>query len=97
VHFAWELPADPVRGLKARVQRITYELGPIGAATAPGRTDDGRAVREQVVGADGDPVLVTTSYRGCTSRTPSPTSASTGVAGLSVAQPWEPIAFVPWD
>ncbi|MGI5507704.1 hypothetical protein [Streptomyces sp. CA-106131] len=40
------------------MRRITYELGPIGAATAPGRTDDGRAVREQVVGADGDPVLV---------------------------------------
>ncbi|MFF4504809.1 hypothetical protein [Streptomyces sp. NPDC001401] len=57
VHFAWELPADPVRGLKARVRRITYELGPIGAATAPGRTDDGRAIREVVVGAEGDPVL----------------------------------------
>lgn len=57
VHFAWELAADPVRGLKARVRRITYELGPIGPATAPGRTDDGRAVREQVAGADGDPVL----------------------------------------
>ncbi|MGI5139314.1 MULTISPECIES: hypothetical protein [unclassified Streptomyces] len=56
VHFAWELPADPVRGLKARVRRITYELGPIGPATAPG-SDDGRAIREQVVGADGDPVL----------------------------------------
>ncbi|MFF3378170.1 hypothetical protein ACFYXF_35105 [Streptomyces sp. NPDC002680] len=57
VHFAWELAADPVRGLKARVRRITYELGPIGPATAPGRTEDGRAVREQVAGADGDPVL----------------------------------------
>ncbi|MGW1027921.1 hypothetical protein ACWD4J_30265 [Streptomyces sp. NPDC002577] len=57
VHFAWELPADPVRGLKTRLRRITYELGPIGAATAPGVTPDGRAVREQVVGAEGDPVL----------------------------------------
>ncbi|WP_127357254.1 hypothetical protein [Actinacidiphila soli] len=57
VHFAWELPADPVRGLKARVRRITYELGPIGAATQPGVTEDGRAIREQVVGAEGDPVL----------------------------------------
>ncbi|WP_406515640.1 hypothetical protein OH809_25275 [Streptomyces sp. NBC_00873] len=57
VHFAWELPADPVRGLKARVRRITYELGPIGAATAPGITEDGRAIREQVAGADGDPAL----------------------------------------
>ncbi|WP_435279736.1 hypothetical protein [Streptomyces sp. 1222.5] len=58
VHFAWELPADPVRGLKARVRRITYELGPIGPATAPGRTPDGRAIREQVAGADGDPTLI---------------------------------------
>ncbi|MFH8772056.1 hypothetical protein [Streptomyces sp. NPDC017958] len=57
VHFAWELPADPVRGLKDRVRRITYELGPIGPATAPGQTSDGRAIREQVAGADGDPVL----------------------------------------
>jgi hypothetical protein len=57
VHFAWELPADPVRGLKARLRRVTYELGPIGAATAPGVTEDGRAIREQVVGAEGDPVL----------------------------------------
>ncbi|MFE4958707.1 hypothetical protein ACFRCW_32905 [Streptomyces sp. NPDC056653] len=30
MHFAWELAADPVRGLKARVRRITYGLGPIG-------------------------------------------------------------------
>jgi hypothetical protein len=57
VHFAWELPADRVRGLKARLRRITYELGPVGVATVPGRTDDGRAIREVVVGADGDPVL----------------------------------------
>ncbi|WP_405526739.1 hypothetical protein OG426_30265 [Streptomyces canus] len=57
VHFAWELPADPIRGLKARVRRITYELGPIGAATASGRTDDGRGIREVVLGAEGDPVL----------------------------------------
>ncbi|MFJ8363992.1 hypothetical protein [Streptomyces sp. NPDC093984] len=58
VHFAWELPADPVRGLKDRVRRITYGLGPIGAATAPGRTADGRAIHEQVAGADGDPMLI---------------------------------------
>lgn len=57
VHFAWELPADPRNGIKARVRRITYELGPIGPATAPGRTADGRAIREEAVGADGDPLL----------------------------------------
>ncbi|MEU3260955.1 hypothetical protein ABZ694_24735 [Streptomyces albidoflavus] len=27
VHLAWELPEDPKRGVKARVRRITYELG----------------------------------------------------------------------
>ncbi|MEZ7005680.1 hypothetical protein [Streptomyces sp. AD55] len=45
VHFAWELPEDPKRGLKARLRRITYELGPIGPATAPGVDKDGRPVR----------------------------------------------------
>ncbi|MEU6256302.1 hypothetical protein [Streptomyces sp. NPDC047043] len=29
VHLAWELPADDDAGLKARVRRVTYELGPI--------------------------------------------------------------------
>jgi hypothetical protein len=62
VHFAWELAADPVRGLKARVRRITYELGPIGPATLPGSID-GHAIREQVVGADGDPVLTVGDIR----------------------------------
>ncbi|WKV74169.1 hypothetical protein AW27_023285 [Streptomyces sp. PCS3-D2] len=33
VHLAWEIPEDPARGTKARVRRITYELGPISAAT----------------------------------------------------------------
>ncbi|WP_073947634.1 phage portal protein [Streptomyces kebangsaanensis] len=56
VHFAWELPADPARGLKARVRRITYELAPIGWATRPAAVD-GRSVRELVVGGDGEPVL----------------------------------------
>ena len=46
-----------MRDLKARVRRITYELGPIGPAAVPGM-NDGRAVREQVAGAEGDPVLV---------------------------------------
>ncbi|WP_261951637.1 hypothetical protein [Streptomyces nigrescens] len=47
VHLAWELPADDEAGLKARVRRVTYELGPIneldeqqvdGGAAAGGRT-----------------------------------------------------------
>ncbi|MFF9478101.1 hypothetical protein [Streptomyces sp. NPDC014733] len=29
VHLAWELPEDPAAGVKARVRRVTYELGPI--------------------------------------------------------------------
>jgi hypothetical protein len=57
VHFAWELPEDKAAGKKARVRRITYELGPIEAATQNARTTDGRAVRETVIGVDGEPVL----------------------------------------
>jgi hypothetical protein len=69
-----------VRGLKARVRRITDELGPIGAATAPGVTADGRVIREQVIGGEGDPVLtvgdtldaVTGSVQRCGFRKPHP-------------------------
>jgi hypothetical protein len=32
VHLAWELPADDQAGLKARVRRVTYELGTISEA-----------------------------------------------------------------
>ncbi|MFJ8097513.1 hypothetical protein [Streptomyces griseofuscus] len=85
VHFAWGLLADPVQGLKGRVRRITYELAPIGPATEPGRTADGRAIREQVAGADGDPVLTvgdaTDAVTGTVTRTyswaPGKPSAST--------------------
>ncbi|MFJ8442763.1 hypothetical protein [Kitasatospora griseola] len=52
VHFAWELPEDPRTGRKARIRRITYEVGPIDAATRPvpaegktGRAGSGRAAR----------------------------------------------------
>lgn len=44
VHLAWEIPEDPQHGTKARVRRITYELGPIVAA-APGALEDGSAGR----------------------------------------------------
>lgn len=34
VHFAWEIPGDPdVPGSTDKIRRITYELGPIGAAS----------------------------------------------------------------
>jgi hypothetical protein len=58
VHFAWELPENPAKGLKARVRRITYELGPIGAATKPGTTRDGMPRREWIYGTDGELVLI---------------------------------------
>ena len=58
VHFAWELPADERRGLKERLRRITYELGPIGGATKPGITKDGLPLREWIFGSDGQPVLI---------------------------------------
>ena len=46
VHFAWELPADPKRGLKTRLRRITYELDWIRPMTVAGVDETGtRAVR----------------------------------------------------
>jgi hypothetical protein len=60
VHFAWELPEDPKRGLKARLRRITYELAPIGPATSTGVDGKGRAVRAPLTaeGPDGEASLV---------------------------------------
>ncbi|MFB7424716.1 hypothetical protein ACFC0K_15735 [Streptomyces hydrogenans] len=57
VHFAWGLPADPEKGLKERVRRITYELGWIGPASRSGYDAEDRPVRELVVGDDGAPLL----------------------------------------
>lgn len=46
VHLAWELPADPRRGLPARLRRITWDLDWIRPATVPGLDASGRrAVR----------------------------------------------------
>ncbi|WP_189750645.1 hypothetical protein, partial [Streptomyces tendae] len=58
VHFAWELPEDPRRGLKPRLRRITYELGPIGPATAAGVDEAGRAVRAVRTVEDADGQLI---------------------------------------
>ncbi|MEU7576777.1 hypothetical protein AB0B50_04140 [Streptomyces sp. NPDC041068] len=44
VHLAWEIPEDPKQGLKARLRRITYELGPIepdSTALSLGETAEG--------------------------------------------------------
>ncbi|MFE1949914.1 hypothetical protein ACFW9D_05530 [Streptomyces sp. NPDC059524] len=57
VHFAWDLPEDPKRGLKPRLRRITYELAPIGPATAAGVDGAGRAVRAPVTVEDGGGAL----------------------------------------
>ncbi|MFE9491390.1 hypothetical protein ACFYNF_33970 [Streptomyces sp. NPDC006641] len=54
VHLAWELPEDPKRGLKARLRRITYEMGWIRPATASGIDREGRPVRAPVMSEDAD-------------------------------------------
>ncbi|MEV6420632.1 hypothetical protein [Streptomyces sp. NPDC051662] len=41
VHLAWELPADDDAGLKARVRRVTYELGPISVSGEDDADGDG--------------------------------------------------------
>ncbi|MFF3337877.1 hypothetical protein [Streptomyces flavidovirens] len=51
VHLAWELPEDPDAGLKARVRRVTYELGPI--------SEDGESVVRQYPWQPGQPSNVT--------------------------------------
>jgi hypothetical protein len=56
VHFAWELPANELKGLKARLRRITYELDWIRPATASGVDETGRrAVRAPLPAAEPDP------------------------------------------
>ncbi|WP_123821491.1 hypothetical protein [Kitasatospora cineracea] len=57
VHFAWELPVDPATGQRARVRRITYELGPIGGTTVSVVHPDGTGHREWEQGPDGEAVL----------------------------------------
>ncbi|MFJ8430477.1 hypothetical protein ACIQ9P_04135 [Kitasatospora sp. NPDC094019] len=58
LHFAWELPEDPVTGQKARLRRITYELGPIGAATRSVRPVKGGPYRQWLAGEGGEAVLL---------------------------------------
>ncbi|MFJ2780278.1 hypothetical protein [Kitasatospora sp. NPDC087315] len=48
VHLAWELPADPQRGLKARVRRVTWELDYVGPARSSTADGNGRPVRAPV-------------------------------------------------
>ncbi|MFE3196788.1 hypothetical protein [Embleya sp. NPDC059237] len=73
VHLAWEIPEDPHTGTRARVRRITYELGAIRPAThstvdggeSPLReivVDDQGAVVAPGDTADPDTGLITRAY-----------------------------------
>ncbi|MFJ3229905.1 hypothetical protein [Streptomyces sp. NPDC086787] len=84
VHLAWELPEDKRRGLKARLRRITYELGPIVPATRRGAAKNGDAVREYVYADDGEPVL----------NTGDSLNPETGV--ITRTYPWAPGRRTPW-
>lgn len=84
VHLAWELPEDKRRGLKARLRRITYELGPIAPATRRGTAKDGTAIREYVYADDGEPVLSKGDSL----------NGETGV--ITRTYPWAPGRPTPW-
>lgn len=57
VHLAWEIPEDPKRGLKPKVRRITYELGPVAPASRSGEDESGRADRHPVISEAGEQEL----------------------------------------
>ncbi|MFI6434484.1 hypothetical protein [Streptomyces sp. NPDC050759] len=84
VHLAWELPEDKRRGIKARLRRVTYELGPIGPASRRGEAKDGSPAREYLYADGGEPVLVTGDT----------INAETGV--ITRTYPWAPNRPSPW-
>jgi hypothetical protein len=84
VHLAWELPEDKRRGFKARLRRVTYELGPIGPASRRGAAKDGSPAREYLYTDGGDPILVKGDAW----------NADTGV--ISRTYPWAPNRSSPW-
>lgn len=84
VHLAWELPEDKRRGLKARLRRVTYELGPIGPASRRGTAKDGSPAREYLYTDRGDPILVGGDTR----------NTDTGV--ITRTYPWAPNRPSPW-
>ncbi|WP_043676715.1 hypothetical protein [Streptomyces xylophagus] len=84
VHLGWELPEDKRRGLKARLRRVTYELGPIGPASRRGAAKDGSPAREYLYTDGGDPILVSGDAR----------NADTGV--ITRTYPWAPNRSSPW-
>lgn len=54
VHLAWEIPEDPKHGLKARLRRITYELGPVQPVAPSGEphVQDAELVKASAVSHD---------------------------------------------
>lgn len=84
VHLAWELPEDKRRGLKARLRRVTYELGPIGPASRRGTAKNGSPAREHLYTEGGDPILVGGDTR----------NTVTGV--ITRTYPWAPSRPSPW-
>lgn len=84
VHLAWELPEDKRRGLKARLRRVTYELGPIGPASRRGAANDGSPAREYLYADDGESILVSGDAL----------NPDTGV--ITRTYPWAPNRPTPW-
>ena len=58
IHFAWETDADPLTGTKAKLRRLTYELGPIGTRTVSD-SNGPRPVRVPAYDMDGITPLMT--------------------------------------
>jgi len=56
VHLAWEIPADIKTGQKAKLRRVTYELGLIGTATVSDTSGE-QPARTAAVTDDGVPLL----------------------------------------
>ncbi|MCX5328162.1 hypothetical protein [Streptomyces sp. NBC_00140] len=84
VHLAWELPEDKRRGLKTRLRRVTYELGPISPASRRGAAKDGSPAREYLYTDSGDPILVKGDAR----------NADTGI--ITRTYPWASNRPSPW-
>ncbi|MER6131879.1 hypothetical protein [Streptomyces sp. NPDC001815] len=84
VHLAWELPEDKRRGLKTRVRRVTYELGPIGPASRRSTAKDGSPTREYLYADDGAPVLVHGD------------ALNTDTGAITRSYPWAPNRPTPW-
>ncbi|MEU6925448.1 hypothetical protein [Streptomyces sp. NPDC046631] len=95
VHFAWELPEDTKRGLKARLRRITYELDWIRPLTVAGVDETGtRAVRALPPTPEPDPDAADTTESAGPALTPGDTiEPASGVIARQYAWNDEPSYF----